>query len=117
MEQVSKAAGILAVLSFLAGTAWADGGTVSGVVRVGKDPAAFAENGHYLIRNVPSGRYAIEALLVGFETVTDSVTVREGGDGMVGGDFDRRRGEFVRWLKQAWPAEPPARGHPGPESR
>jgi len=260
MEQVKHTAGILAVLLFLAGTAWADGGSVSGAVRVGKEPGAFAhvripgtrrgaqadENGHYLITNLPAGRYAIEALLVGFETVTETVTVREGrttqldfklpvpeppqppkdwhppappskvlldrmmhadtvrvlrvsgvgpnprwstytisawrvlpsrnahsfvkllrqresfdagfqpgevklcipkpdvlvqfedddgmvnvflcygcemlwvvvpGEGMVGGDFDRRRGEFVSWLKQAWPAEPPAQELPGSKSR
>ena len=99
--------GVLTIAVLLAGAhSVAAEGTISGIVRDGKEPAAFAnvavlgtrrgaqtaEDGRYTIMNVPAGRYANKASLPGRT--------------LVGGDFDRKRPEFERWLKHVSTAEP-----------
>ena len=70
----------------------AAGGVVSGRVRIGKDPAGFAdvrvsgtrrgmqtnEDGRFTITEVPAGRYVVRASLSGLTSVSDSITVKEG---------------------------------------
>ena len=38
-------------------------------------------------------------------------------EGMVGGNFDRRGPEFVRWAKRALPEDPEIRALPEPKPR